>query len=98
MYIREEARENALKFGADISYSPETIPEEYFFPKYKFGGHALGPGKKREMFLSWIQPGRRICRNGQCAAAGRRYDQCERTFGNWRLPSGWKNLITASII
>lgn len=48
--IREEARENALKFGADISYSPETIPEEYFFSKYKFGGHALGPGKKREMF------------------------------------------------
>lgn len=32
--IREEARENALKYGADVVYSPDTLPEEYFFSKH----------------------------------------------------------------
>ncbi len=27
--IREEARENALKYGADEAYAPEEVPEEY---------------------------------------------------------------------
>lgn len=48
--IREEARENALKYGADVVYSPDTLPEEYFFSKHNFGGHVLGPGRKMEMF------------------------------------------------
>ena len=48
--IREEARENALKYGADVVYSPDTLPEEYFFSKHNFGGHVLGPGRKKEMF------------------------------------------------
>lgn len=48
--IREEARENALRYGADIVYAPNEIPEEYLFSKYKSGGHVLGPGKKKEMF------------------------------------------------
>ena len=39
--IREEARENALKYGADVVYSPDTLPEEYFFSKHNFGGHVL---------------------------------------------------------
>lgn len=48
--IREEAREHALKYGADITYSPETLPGEYCFSKHDFGGHVLGPGRKQEMF------------------------------------------------
>lgn len=48
--LREEARENAMKYGADITYSPETLPDQYLFSKHDFGGHSLGPGKQQQMY------------------------------------------------
>lgn len=48
---RDEARENALMFGACEAYSPENIPEEYILDWDKFGFHfADESGRKPDIF------------------------------------------------
>lgn len=44
---REEARENALKFGATTVYHPDEVPEEYLFTEFE-----VGAGVKKTGFAS----------------------------------------------
>lgn len=65
--IREEARENALKFGATQAYSPDALPKNYILGWDNWGGDIFNKGFKTVVEFTGTESGLRLAGDMTCA-------------------------------